>query len=117
MYELRAITQRIGRVSRLDFFSTEIALDTSERFITVDYINDICDMRLKSRHYDGVPDEIVYEIAGFLVNGVKTRIYPVKKIAEARHPCLSLNRLKSIIFMLNRDIAGRLISLFKRNNN
>ncbi|MGA1841875.1 MAG: hypothetical protein ACMUIU_14740 [bacterium] len=114
LHELRTITQRIGRISRLDFFSTEIALDTSGRFIAIDYINDICDMRLKSKHYDGVPDEKVFEITGHLVNGVRKRIYPVEKIREPRHIDSSLSRLGSFFSIFSKNIAGRLIYFFKR---
>jgi hypothetical protein len=58
-----AIVRAIARVSRLRFFSTEVALDIRGRFIVVDYVNEICDMRLRSAHADGVPDAIVKRIA------------------------------------------------------
>ncbi|MBN2372932.1 hypothetical protein JXL19_03995 [bacterium] len=73
LHELRTLTRSIARISRLEFFSTEIALEQSGRFIVIDYINDICDMRLKSRHFDGVPDDVVFEIAGIIVKGVKNK--------------------------------------------
>lgn len=59
---LLAITRKIHEVCRLDFFSTEIAVSEDGRFIAVDYVNDICDMRLQSGHSDGVPDTVVMEI-------------------------------------------------------
>ncbi len=59
---LISITRRIQEVCRLDFFSTEIALTETRRFVVVDYVNEICDMRLQSRHPDGVPDVVVEEI-------------------------------------------------------
>ena len=31
--------------------------------MAVDYVNDSCDLRLKSRHADGVPDEVIHQIA------------------------------------------------------
>ena len=46
----------------LDFFSTEIVLTEDGNFLLIDYVNDQCDMRIKSRHYDGIPDNIVNEI-------------------------------------------------------
>jgi hypothetical protein len=58
-----AIVRTIARVSRLRFFSTEVALDVRGRFIVVDYVNEICDMRLRSAHADGVPDAVVQRIA------------------------------------------------------
>ncbi len=59
---LITLTKKIHEVCKLDFFSTEIALTGDKRFVTVDYVNDICDMRLQSKHVDGVPDLIVSEI-------------------------------------------------------
>lgn len=58
-----AIVRTIARVSRLRFFSTEIARDARGRLLVVDYVNDICDMRLQSSHPDGVPDAVVARIA------------------------------------------------------
>ena len=59
---LTAITARIREVCGLDFFSSEIAATPLNRFVAVDYVNDICDMRLQSMHGDGVPDPIVERI-------------------------------------------------------
>jgi hypothetical protein len=53
----------IARICRLNFFSTEIVLDRASQWVAVDYVNDTCDLRLKSRHADGVPDEVVRQIA------------------------------------------------------
>jgi hypothetical protein len=53
----------IAGVCRLNFFSTEIVLDRCGQWVAVDYVNDTCDLRLKSRHPDGVPDEVVRQIA------------------------------------------------------
>lgn len=60
---LITITRKIEDVCRMDFFSTEIAITTAKKFVVVDYVNDLCDMRLQSRHFDGVPDTVVTEIA------------------------------------------------------
>ena len=60
--ELVRVTGTIARVCKLDFFSTEIALTAEGKFVAVDYVNDICDMRLQSRFPNGVPDPIVREI-------------------------------------------------------
>jgi hypothetical protein len=59
-----AIVRSIARVSRLRFFSTEVARDARGRLVVVDYVNEICDMRLRSVHPDGVPDAVVDRIAG-----------------------------------------------------
>ncbi|HOW86620.1 MAG TPA: hypothetical protein P5119_12220 [Candidatus Aminicenantes bacterium] len=58
-----ALVRSIARVSRLRFFSTEAARDVRGRLVVVDYVNEICDMRLRSAHADGVPDAIVGRIA------------------------------------------------------
>jgi len=69
--ELRLVTRRIYEVCQLDFFSTEIALTTDQRLIAVDYVNEMCDMRLQSRYRDGVPDDIVERIAALIVDSAK----------------------------------------------
>ncbi len=60
---LRSITATIREICGLEFFSTEIALTPGQSFIIVDYVNEMCDMRLKSLYADGVPDAIVLRIA------------------------------------------------------
>lgn len=63
LYPIYTIIDQIARVCRLNFFSTEIAMDTKGDFIAIDYVNEVCDMRPKSHYPDGVPDEIVWQIA------------------------------------------------------
>ncbi len=65
---LRSITATIQQICGLDFFSTEIAMTSTEKFVVVDYVNEMCDMRLQSRHPDGVPDQVVLSIAEALVD-------------------------------------------------
>jgi len=60
---MRQNISRIADISRLDFFSAEIALTADGRFVAVDYVNDIVDLRLQSMHPDGVPDQLVNDIA------------------------------------------------------
>ncbi|MGE5432301.1 MAG: hypothetical protein ACM3QX_14565 [Syntrophomonadaceae bacterium] len=60
--ELFRDTRKIARLTGLDYFSTEIVLSTKGKFIVVDYVNDQCDMRFQSRHFDGVPDNVVRKI-------------------------------------------------------
>ncbi len=69
---LTTITQHIHDVCQLDFFSTEIALTSQERFVVVDYVNEICDMRLQSQHPDGVPDLVVMKICDSFAEFVKS---------------------------------------------
>jgi hypothetical protein len=73
------VTRQIARITGLDFFSTEIVLTEDDRFIVIDYVNDQCDMRLKSKHMDGVPDVVGYQIVKSLLMTIlrekkKTRV-------------------------------------------
>lgn len=80
LHELRTITRKIYRTCRLHFFSTEIATTLNHRFVVVDYVNEMCDMRFQSSTPDGVPDsvvdEIIYAMIGF-VKKEKDRMLPV----------------------------------------
>lgn len=60
--KLYTITKKIAGITELDFFSTEIVLTKEGNFVVVDYVNDQCDMRLKSLHIDGIPDGVVEDI-------------------------------------------------------
>ncbi len=60
---LFSTARTIAGVCRLNLFSTEIVLDRCGRWVAVDYVNESCDLRLKSRHADGVPDQVVRQIA------------------------------------------------------
>jgi hypothetical protein len=72
--ELARIAGIMATVAQLDFFSTEIALDRDGRYVVVDYVNDPCDMRLQSKHHDGVPDVLVAEIIRCLVGKLATPV-------------------------------------------
>ncbi len=67
---LVSITEKIREVCGLDFFSTEIAISCQNRYVVVDYVNDICDMRLQSAHADGVPDQVVERICQRIANAL-----------------------------------------------
>ena len=64
--KLRDVTRRIASICKLDWFSTEIAR-TLEKFIVIDYVNDGIDTRVQSKAVDGVPDEVMRNIAHQLV--------------------------------------------------
>lgn len=74
--KLFQITRTIQQLTELDFFSTEIALTSKDKFVVIDYVNDQCDMRLKSLHPDGVPDEIVLEI----INNLRLSVQKEKRL-------------------------------------
>ena len=71
---LKTVIEKIAEISQLDFFSAEIAIVDRETFVVVDYVNDQCDMRLKSRFADGVPDDVAEEIAFYLARFVQKTI-------------------------------------------
>lgn len=67
---LRHVMEIIRRACRLDFFSSEIAITSERKFIVVDYVNEVCDMRRKSLHENGAPDRVVDTIARLLAERV-----------------------------------------------
>jgi hypothetical protein len=64
---LRDIAATVARICGLQLFSTEIAYTTEGHFTAIDNVNDQIDLRLKSKAVDGVPDDIVQNIANCLV--------------------------------------------------
>jgi hypothetical protein len=64
---LRSISSSIANICGLELFSTEIAMTPDGCFVIVDYVNDPIDLRLQSASSDGVPDDIVKDIAERLV--------------------------------------------------
>lgn len=68
---------RIASITRMSWFSTEVALDKKQgkaRFLAIDYVNDQCDMEAKSEHESGVPDRIVRLTAYSMVHAAKKLI-------------------------------------------
>lgn len=69
--ELERIVRIVAQVSVLDFFSSEIALDRTGRYVIIDYVNTPCDMRPQSKNFNGVPDIIVQQIVTIIVAHLK----------------------------------------------
>ena len=65
--ELRNAIRTIAGICRLDFFSSEFAQISDTTYVSVDYVNELCDMRPKSMTPDGVPDELVKWVAERMV--------------------------------------------------
>jgi len=62
------IASEIGRITRVDWFSCEIAIHARNRkFVVIDYMNDQCAIYPKSEHKDGVPDELIVLITQRIV--------------------------------------------------
>jgi len=73
---LRSITTSIANLCGLTLFSTEIAITSDGRFLIVDYVNDPIDLRLQSKTFDGVPDDIAEDITERLVEVILTNRTP-----------------------------------------
>jgi hypothetical protein len=71
---LRTVMTTVQSISMLDFFSSEIALAAGREFVVVDYVNEVCDMRLQSQHHDGAPDLIVHRIEQLIAEHVADRL-------------------------------------------
>ena len=72
--EIEGIMRKASRISKLELFSTEIALPSGGKPVVVDPANDQVDLRKKSSHQDGIPDEMVDRIVMNLVEWVKKRV-------------------------------------------
>ncbi|MCI0697884.1 hypothetical protein L0337_38530 [candidate division KSB1 bacterium] len=70
---MRQIIRTIAALSELDFFSAEVALTDDGRFVVIDYVNDVCDMRPQSEHHDGVPDSLIDKMISTLVTSATPR--------------------------------------------
>ncbi len=66
--------KKLAGISKLDYFSSEFAINKNDEIYLIDYINDQCDMRFKSKHFDGVPDRIVEEFIFAMFEFVKKNI-------------------------------------------
>lgn len=68
---ITAIMRKTARICKLELFSTEIALTPKGELLVIDPVNDQVDLRKKSSHMDGVPDQVVDRIALNLVGWVE----------------------------------------------
>jgi hypothetical protein len=74
LHALREIVCRLADFTRMQFFSSEIALTSTGEFILIDYVNDQCHMLTQSSNPQmGVPDQVVAAIAQRLVDGALER--------------------------------------------
>ena len=86
LQEIERIATRIHEISRLNFFSTEIALTESMKYISVDYVNEPCDMRLQSKVWNGVPDEVVELVCDSLAQFTARAIARREAGSTPQHP-------------------------------
>ncbi len=72
LQRLEDLVRRLAGLTRMNFFSTEIALTEAGEFVLIDYVNDQCHMLTQSANPSmGVPDEIVAAMARHLVEGAR----------------------------------------------
>jgi hypothetical protein len=96
---LHDVTAFIASICGLDLFSTELCLTPDDRLLVVDYINDPIDLRLQSKAFDGVPDEIVHDIVGSLAALVADHCQPsiIGERSDTCPPQLAQDNASSLI--------------------
>jgi hypothetical protein len=68
---LRETASKIASACGLRFFSTELVITADDRIVAVDYVNEMCDLRLQSVTRNGVPDAVVQAIVDDIVTFVR----------------------------------------------
>jgi hypothetical protein len=79
---LRSTMSIIHNICDLDFFSSEIAITEWGKVVIVDYVNEVCDMRLQSKYFDGAPDTIVRHIQNLLTAHIQAYL---SRTNEGKH--------------------------------
>ncbi len=82
---IKSIMRQVAKISKLELFSTEIALTSQGKLLVIDHVNDQVDLRKKSSHFDGIPNEVVDRIVINLVDWVEKR---VRRTSNRREPSL-----------------------------
>lgn len=81
LYPLVKYVAKIANLTRMAWFSTEIAIDKKNgktRFVVIDYVNDQCSMDTQSETPSGVPDNVVKYTANSIVDAAWRYIYQEK---------------------------------------
>jgi len=68
---LYSITSLVARLSKMDLFTTEIAMDEDGELVAVDFVNEMPDLRLQSKHANGVPDDVIKRIVAIILDTLK----------------------------------------------
>lgn len=72
---INRVLETIAKITGMDYFSTEFAINENKEFVLIDYVNDQCDMRLQSKHPTGVPENIV----DLFIRKLEYKVREVKK--------------------------------------
>lgn len=70
-FPIAKIVSKISSITRMAWFSSEIAIDQKQgqkRFLVIDYVNDQCDMTSQSETTSGVPDPVAQFTAKRIVD-------------------------------------------------
>lgn len=68
LLSLARIASEIARITRIDWFSSEIAINKkNKKFVAIDYMNDQCAIVPQSKKQDGVPDDLIVHMAARIV--------------------------------------------------
>ncbi|MFH1504367.1 MAG: hypothetical protein ABIH08_03135 [Candidatus Omnitrophota bacterium] len=77
LFPLTKIVSTIAGITRMAWFSTEIAIDNKKdqrRFIVIDYVNDQCDMTSQVETPSGVPDLVARYTAKCIISAAERLI-------------------------------------------
>lgn len=80
LHVIRDMMRVIEGICKLDFFSSEITLTEAGKFVVVDYVNEVCDMRLQSIYDNGAPDAIVHRIEGLIAEQVDLHLREMGRV-------------------------------------
>lgn len=81
LFPLAKIVSKVAAITRMAWFSTEVAIDKKFgqiRFVAIDYVNDQCDMTTKSETTSGVPDAVAEYTAQCIVSAAQRKIRNAK---------------------------------------
>jgi len=81
LYPLAKTVSKIASLTRMAWFSTEIAIDNKnnrKRFLAIDYANDQCSMDTQSETPSGVPDHVVKYTASHIIDAAYKYIHRSK---------------------------------------
>jgi len=73
-FPLVKIISKIADITRMAWFSSEIAIDNKtgqRRFLVIDYVNDQCDMTSQSEDPSGIPDQVAWFTANSIVDAAR----------------------------------------------
>jgi hypothetical protein len=76
---IMTIMRKVARICKLELFSTEIAQTPERKLLVIDPVNDQVDLRKKSSHLDGIPDDVVDHIVLSLVDWVEKQIHTASR--------------------------------------